>query len=208
MTKYNNYADPGIGGNGQNMVAVLDPNTSMVDPISGATVMHEVLTVLGPTQNPDLPGVNEWCINSAAIDPLNKCAIVNSEDGHVYRWSFVTNTLSTGLKLAEPTGEAYTSTVIGADGAIYAINNAQLACCDANAPAQGSVFVPVFDRISGFLKPGTWGAVWIGILAASSFHVGSRASRRSRTAGGRSFLSRWSVSRSRRRASVASSTAS
>ena len=93
--------------------------------------MNEVLTVLGPTHNPDLPGVNEWCINSAAIDPLNKCAVVNSEDGHVYRWSFVTNTLSTGLKLAEPTGEAYTSTVIGPDGAIYAINNAQLACCDA-----------------------------------------------------------------------------
>ncbi len=139
LTKYNNYADAGIGGNGLNKVAVLDPNTSMVDPISGANVMSEVLTILGPTQNPDLAGVNEWCINSAAIDPLNKCAVVNSEDGHVYRWSFVTNTLSTGLKLAEPTGEAYTSTVIGPDGAIYAINNAQLACCDANVPVQGSV---------------------------------------------------------------------
>lgn len=207
LTKYNNYADPGIGGNGLNKVAVLDPNTSMVDPITGATVMNEVLTVLGPTQNPDLPGVNEWCINSAAIDVLDKCAVVNSEDGHVYRWSFVTNTLSTGLKLAEPTGEAYTSTVIGPDGAVYAINNAQLACCDANAPAQGSVGVPPVDPVSRFINPSVQGVGWIGILAALSFHVGIRASRRSRT-GPCSFLSRWGVSLSRRRASVASSTAS
>ena len=40
----------------------------MADPISGATVMNEVLTVLGPTANTDLPGVREWCINSAAVD--------------------------------------------------------------------------------------------------------------------------------------------
>ena len=93
LTKYNNYADGGIGGNGLNKVAVLDPNVSMVDPISGATVMNEVLTVLGPTENTDLPGVREWCINSAAVDVANKCAVINSEDGHVYRWSFTTNTL-------------------------------------------------------------------------------------------------------------------
>ncbi len=129
LTKYNNYADPGIGGNGLNMVAVLDPNVSMPDPITGATVMNEVLKVLGPTANANLPGVDEWCINSAAIDPVTKCAIINSEDGHVYRWSFATNTLSLGLKLAPPTGEAYTSTAIGPDGAVYAINNAQLFCC-------------------------------------------------------------------------------
>ncbi len=136
LTKYNNYADSGIGGNGQNKVAVLDPNSQMQDPVSGATVMKEILTVLGPTPNPDLPGVNEWCINSAAIDSSNKCAIVNSEDGHVYRWSFITNTLSPGLKLAEPTGEAYTSTLIGPDGAVYAINNARLACCEATYRTQ------------------------------------------------------------------------
>ena len=28
LTKYNNYADPGIGGNGQNKVAILDPNAT------------------------------------------------------------------------------------------------------------------------------------------------------------------------------------
>jgi hypothetical protein len=150
LTKYNNYADPGIGGNGLNKVAVLDPNVTMNDPITGATVMNEVLTILGPTQNPNLPGVNEWCINSAAVDPVNKCAVVNSEDGHVYRWSFATNSLSPGLKLAPPTGEAYTSTAIGPDGAIYAINNAVLFCC-ATSPGHaaptgtGTFVVPGFQ---------------------------------------------------------------
>ena len=49
MTKYNNYADPGIGGNGSNKIAVLDPMNAEIDPVSGATVMKEVLTALGPT---------------------------------------------------------------------------------------------------------------------------------------------------------------
>jgi hypothetical protein len=132
LTKYNNYADAGIGGNGLNMVAVLDPNASMVDPISGATVMNTVLTVLGPTENTGLPGVREWCINSAAVDIANKCAVINSEDGHVYRWSFTTNSLSEGLNLAPPTSEAYTSTLIGPDGAVYATNDANLFCCAAS----------------------------------------------------------------------------
>ena len=69
----------------------------MEDPISGATVMNEVLAVLGPTENTDLPGVREWCMNSVAVDSANKCAVVNSEDGHVYRWYFSTNTLTPGL---------------------------------------------------------------------------------------------------------------
>jgi hypothetical protein len=129
LTKYNNYADGGIGGNGLNRIAVLDPNAPQVDPITGATVMKEVMTQLGPTPNDTLPGVREWCINAAAIDTLGKCAVVNSEDGHVYRWDFKTNRLSPGLHLAPPTGEAYTPTVIGPDGSIYAINNSALYCC-------------------------------------------------------------------------------
>jgi hypothetical protein len=138
LTKYNNYAGAGTG-NGLNKVAVLDPNATETDPVTGTTVMNEVLTVLGPTPDPDndtnYPGaVREWCINSAAIDPVNKCAVVNSEDGHVYRWDFTTNTLSASLKLTDPTGEAYTSTVIGPDGSVYAINNATLFCCGALPP--------------------------------------------------------------------------
>ena len=131
LTKYNDYAN--ADGTGQNKVAVLDPNATEPDPIIPAvSVMREVITVLGPTANNGLPGVREWCINSAAIDVANKCAVINSEDGHVYRWSFVTNTLSPGLQLAPPTGEAYTPTLIGADGAVYAINNAKLCCCVVN----------------------------------------------------------------------------
>jgi hypothetical protein len=201
LTKYNNYANPGIGGDGMNKVAVLDPNASMVDPITGANVMQTVLTVLGPTPNPNLPGVDEWCINSAAIDTANKCAVVNSEDGHVYRWDLVHNTLSAGLRLAAPTGEAYTPTLIGPDGAVYAINNAQLCCCVASGSPTRTVPPPgfrpgrrsalaFFDGMTGPFSPGGFsGVVLIGILAASSVHFGIRAFRRSRVARV-SFLSR------------------
>ena len=65
LTKYNNYADGGIGGNGMNKVAVLDPNTPMQDPISGATVMSEVLTVLGPPRISTSPEST----NGASIPP-------------------------------------------------------------------------------------------------------------------------------------------
>ena len=130
MTKYNNYAGVGTG-DGQNKLAVLDPNATEPDPISGNTVMKEVITVLGPTPNDGLPGVHEWCINTAAIDQVNKCAVVNSEDGNAYRWDFTTNTLSAPLNLAPPTGEPYTPTLIGPDGSVYAINNGTLNCCVA-----------------------------------------------------------------------------
>ena len=209
LTKYNNYANPGIGGNGQNKVAVLDPNVWMADPISGAKVMTEVLTIVGPTPNSDLPGVTEWCINSAAVDAANKCAVVNSEDGHVYRWSFTTNTLSAGLKLAPATGEAYTSTLIGPDGAIYAMNDAKLFCCDAGkqsptTPQPAPVKRPgtrpgMRDRSSvvwifvgggsGPITPAFQGGMALaGILSALALHFGIRsASRRRRSSG--SFLS-------------------
>jgi hypothetical protein len=182
LTKYNNYADAGIGGNGQNMVAVLDPNATMIDPISGATVMNAVATVLGPTPNPNLPGVDEWCINSAAIDTANQCAVINSEDGHVYRWSLATNppSLSAGLYLAPPTGEAYTSTLIGPDGAVYAINRAQLFCCVANSHvSKPGLGVMGLDGVAGFFTSGPRVAIRIVILAAFSVYW---ASPRRRTA--------------------------
>jgi hypothetical protein len=48
MVKYNNYA--GVGsGDGANRLALLDPQASQTDPISGRAVMREVLTILGPT---------------------------------------------------------------------------------------------------------------------------------------------------------------
>jgi len=129
VTKYNNYANFGIG-NGQNQVAVLDPSATMPDEYSYggtvATVMKEVITVTGVTPNTGLSGVREWCINSAAVDPYTKAAIINSEDGTVYRWDFTSNSLSQSLNLTPGRGEAYTPTVIGPDGTVFAINDAIL----------------------------------------------------------------------------------
>jgi hypothetical protein len=126
MTKYNNYADYGAGGNGSNKIAVLDPQNTEVDPISGTNVMNEVLTIVGPTPNPSLPGVREWCINSAAVDPFSKSVLANNEDGKLYRWDLTSNTLSETFTLTTGIGEAYTPTLIGVDGTVYAINNAIL----------------------------------------------------------------------------------
>jgi len=131
LTKYNNYDDDGgdPGADGSNHIAVLDPtsNTISKDRQSKIPVMNEVMTVLGPTLTNDDPAHpnarNEWCINSAAIDVNRKCAVINSEDGHMYIWDLVNNTLIEGLSLAPATGEAYTETAIGPDGQIYVINN-------------------------------------------------------------------------------------
>jgi hypothetical protein len=126
MTKYNNYA--GIGtGDGLNRLAILDPNAAQADPIGGASVMREVLTILGPTPDADHPGgVREWCINTAAVDPATRSVLANSEDGKLYRWDLTTNTFTESVTLTPGIGEAYTPTVIGADGTVYAVNNGTL----------------------------------------------------------------------------------
>ncbi len=124
MTKYNRYTS--YGGDGLNKIAVLDPNATETDPVTGATVMAEVRTILGPTPNPSGPGVLEWCINSAAIDPASDSILVNSEDGTLYRWFPSTNLLQESVHLNTGVAEAYTPTVIGMDGTAYAINNATL----------------------------------------------------------------------------------
>jgi len=124
MTKYNNYAER--GGDGMNKVAVVDPNMSETDPITGVTVMNEVRTMVGPTPDGDLPGVKEWCINSGVVDPATGSALVNSEDGKLYRWNLSANTLSESVTLTTGIGEAYTPTIVGVDGTVYAINNSTL----------------------------------------------------------------------------------
>ena len=126
MTKYNNYQ--GIGtGNGANRLALLDPNATQVDPISGLTIMKEVMTILGPTFESGNSGpVKEWCINTAAVDPLTRSILVNSEDGYLYRWNVASNQLTQRIQLTSGIGESYTPTAIGADGAVYAVNNAVL----------------------------------------------------------------------------------
>jgi hypothetical protein len=131
MTKYNNYI--GIGtGNGENRIAILDPNATENDPIlPSVKVMKEVITILGPTPDPR-GGVKEWCINSAAVDPFTKSVLANSEDGNLYRWDLTSNTLSQKIVLSSGIAEAYTPTVIGSDGTVYAINEAILDAVGTN----------------------------------------------------------------------------
>ena len=126
MTKYNNYAGVGTG-DGANRVAVIDPHAGQVDPVSGQTIMNEVLTLLGPTFESGASGpVKEWCINTAAVDPQTKSILVNSEDGFLYRWDMVSNQATQRIRLTSGIGESYTPTAVGADGAVYAVNNAVL----------------------------------------------------------------------------------
>jgi hypothetical protein len=127
MSKYNNYYGAGPNGNGHNEIAILDPDATQKDRFSNATVMKEIMTMENPTQFPGRPAgvVYEWCINSAVVDAAGKAVIANAEDGYTYRWDLVRDTL-TRVNLNPPIGEAYTPTVIGPDGTVYAINNAVL----------------------------------------------------------------------------------
>ncbi|MBI3767153.1 MAG: hypothetical protein HY271_01530 [Deltaproteobacteria bacterium] len=128
VTKYNDYGV--AGGTGVNRIAILDPNASMTDPISGIAVMRAVLTVAGPTSDPEFPGlpgaVREWCINTAAVDPITHAILANNEDGTLYRWDTTTGALAQAITLTAGLGEAYTPTIVGPDGTVYAINNATL----------------------------------------------------------------------------------
>ena len=170
MTKYNNYA--GVGGDGVNKIAILDPNATMDDPVTGASVMQEVLTIAGPTPDPEYDGtypnaVREWCINSAAVDPATDSILANSEDGNLYRWDLATNTFTQKITLTSGVGEAYTPTLIGPDGTVYSINNATLfAIGDAPATAAfvgsdattkgswiGTYGAQGYDIVSGPVQP-------------------------------------------------------
>jgi len=125
--KYNNYLGVGTG-NGLNRLAVLDPRATQLDSILPAvTVMREVLTILGPTLDGNSPTARrEWCINTMATDPARRSVLANNEDGVMYRWDLATNTLSQNVRLNNGIGQAYTPTLVGADGGVYAISNATL----------------------------------------------------------------------------------
>lgn len=125
--KYNNYEGVGTG-DGLNRLAILDPAGTQADPITPAvTVMREVLTILAPTFDSGTSGPRkEWCINTMAADAARKSIIANNEDGILYRWDLTNNTLSQSIRLGNGLGQAYTPTIVGADGAVYAISNATL----------------------------------------------------------------------------------
>lgn len=130
VTKYNNYVGAGTG-DGVNRVAVLDPNATEMDSIFQfpLPVMQEVQTVVGPTPLPadGFPSaVYEWCINSAVVDVATHSALINSEDGHLYRWDLEAGGITQGILLDGPRGQAYTPTISGPTGIVYAINNAKL----------------------------------------------------------------------------------
>jgi hypothetical protein len=131
LVKYNNYV--ARGGDGVDRLAILDPQNTMTDPITGSTVMTNVLTIAAPTPDPAYTNVapaavREWCVNTVAIDPASKSALVNNEDGRLYRWSFASNKLTETNALNSGTGEGYTPTVIGVNGFVYAIQDAILYC--------------------------------------------------------------------------------
>jgi hypothetical protein len=122
--KYNNYRGVGTG-DGLNRLAVLDPKASQPDPIvPSVQVMREVMTIIGPTLDAGSPTARrEWCINTMAADPARKSMLANNEDGVLYRWDLTTNTLSQNVRLNAGLGQAYTPTLVGADGGVYAISN-------------------------------------------------------------------------------------
>lgn len=132
LTKYNNYANAGgDSADGVNRVALLDPNSTEVDAhasSSGMSIMREVLTVIGPTADKEnrsssLPyAVREWCINSPGVNPVAKSIFFPSEDGNIYRWNLVTNSLDQFVALNVGLGEPYVPTIIGPDGTVFTLN--------------------------------------------------------------------------------------
>ena len=130
VSKDNNY-DGFPTGDGRNRVSVLDPTTSRPDPYAEngvARTMKPVVSVLAPTRFPGgSPGARyEWCINNAAVDVRTATVVANSEDGKLYLWDLRRNRLTQSIRLNPPRPEAYTPTVIGPDGTVYAINDSTL----------------------------------------------------------------------------------
>ncbi len=126
LSKSNSYG--GVGsGDGQHRMAILDPRQTQRDAFTTTTVMREVLTVLGPTPDGAYPGgVKEWCVNTAVVDPLTQSVLMNSEDGTLYRWHLPSNALTERISLNNGYAQSYTPTALGADGRVYAVNNARL----------------------------------------------------------------------------------
>jgi hypothetical protein len=175
FSKYNNYAgfdSFSDWGNGVNQVAILDPNATQVDPHAssgGLLDMKVVMAIAGPTPDPNFlspqfpNAVREWCINSAAVDPATDSVLVNSEDGSLYRWNLATGTLSQTVVLTSGLGEAYTPTVVGSDGTVYAINNATLFAVGKGKPAPAPLSVSATTVNLGTQAARTTGPALVGV---------------------------------------------
>src|SRR6185436_5736784 len=93
---------------------------------------REVLTVTGPTPDANeydatYPfAVREWCINTAAVNPASKSIFIPCEDGRIYRWDLVANSLAEAFMTGPGVGQPYVPTVIGPDGTIYTLNGGKL----------------------------------------------------------------------------------
>src|SRR5207237_4367233 len=100
------------------------PHTSA----AGFAEMREVLTLIGPTPDPDnystqFPyAVREWCINTAAVNPATNSVFVPNEDGRLYRWNVATNSFSQAVTLSPRLGEPYVPSLIGPDGPVSTFN--------------------------------------------------------------------------------------
>jgi hypothetical protein len=171
MSKYNNYAADEVpnGGDGVNKIAILDPNATEPDTRNDGDpnllVMNEVETITGPS--PDVGGdrnsqypyaVHEWCIDDAVVDPGTDSVYAGSEDGKLYRWDLATDTLSQVVTLTPGLGEAYTPTLIGPDGTVYAINNATLFAVGKGATVPTPISVTASTLSFGSQPVGTTNA--------------------------------------------------
>lgn len=133
FAKYNNYAT--ADGDGVNRIALLDPDSTQVDPHPSANrlvQMREVLTVIGPTPDRDRVSstfphaVREWCINTAAVNPATRSIFAPNEDGYLYRWDLATNSLAQAVQLTPGFLEPYVPTIVGPDGTVFTLNGGTL----------------------------------------------------------------------------------